>query len=95
MHVASLKAIQKLGKKLIFELEKRLKNLVFITCKRTIQSRWIKPHRSQRRPRNRTLTAVHDALLEDLCLPCNIIGRRLRVRVDGTMLHKIVLDKAD
>ena len=47
------------------------------------------------RPRARTLTSVHDALLEDLFTPATIIGRRVRVRVDGSKLHKILVDIND
>lgn len=90
-----LKNLTKIHKKLVPELEKRLKVPVLITAKRTIQSKWLKPHKSQIRPRSRTLTAVHDAILEDLIAPANIIGRRIRVRTDGSRLHKISLDQSD
>jgi small subunit ribosomal protein S7e len=71
-----LKVYQKVAKKLIPELERRLKLTVFVTAKRTLDSKWVKKHRSQMRPRSRTLTAVYDGLLEDLCSPGTIIGRR-------------------
>jgi small subunit ribosomal protein S7e len=35
------------------------------------------------------LTAVHDAILEDLVFPAEIIGKRINVRVDGTKLLKV------
>jgi small subunit ribosomal protein S7e len=47
------------------------------------------------RPRNRTLTAVHENLLDDLIQPSAIIGKRLRVRVDGSQFYKIHLDQND
>mmetsp|Transcript_35792 Transcript_35792/g.41752 ORF Transcript_35792/g.41752 Transcript_35792/m.41752 type:complete len:202 (+) Transcript_35792:78-683(+) len=90
-----LKVIQKLHKRLVPELESRLKAQVLVVAKRTIQSKWQKTHKSQKRPYSRTLTAVHDAVLEDLLQPANIIGRRIRHRLDGSTVMKIILDQND
>ncbi|PWA88179.1 zinc finger (C3HC4-type RING finger) family protein [Artemisia annua] len=43
-------------------------------------------------PRSRTLTAVHDAMLEDVCHPAEIVGKRVRYRLDGSKIIKIYLD---
>lgn len=43
---------------------------------------------------SRTLTAVHDAILEDLVFPSEIVGKRIRVKLDGGRLIKVHLDKA-
>lgn len=45
-------------------------------------------------PFSRTLTAVHDAILEDLVFPSEIVGKRIRVKLDGSRLIKVHLDKA-
>ena len=58
------------AKRLVNEFEKRFKSSVIFMLKRTILSKWIKANKSQKRPRNRTLTYVHDAILEDFLLPC-------------------------
>jgi small subunit ribosomal protein S7e len=47
------------------------------------------------RPRNRTLTAVHESILEDVCSPCEIVGKRTRVCADGSKIIRILLDKKD
>jgi len=73
------------------ELEKKLsKNVVFIAQRRILA----KPSKSnrvsrQKRPHSRTLTAVHDAILEDLVYPTEIVGKRTRFRLDGQRLLKV------
>ena len=42
-------------------------------------------HRSS----SRTLTAVHDAILQDLVYPAEIVGKRIRVKLDGSRLIKV------
>lgn len=41
------------------------------------------------RPRSRTLTAVHDAILEDLVYPAEIVGKRVKYRIDGSKIMKV------
>uniref|UniRef100_A0A8C9HNT1 40S ribosomal protein S7 n=1 Tax=Piliocolobus tephrosceles TaxID=591936 RepID=A0A8C9HNT1_9PRIM len=95
--VPQLKSFQKIQVRLVRELEKKFsgKHVVFIAQrilpKPTRKSR---TKNKQKRPRSRTLTAVHDAILEDLVFPSEIVGKRIRVKLDGSRLIKVHLDKA-
>jgi len=88
---------QKLQSRLIRELEKKFSGKhVLIVAQRTILSpAFSRSHPGQLRPRSRTLTAVHSAVLEDIVYPTQIVGRRTRFRADGTRLLKVYLDSKD
>ena len=89
-----LKAFHKVQQRLVRELEKKFsgKDVVIIGNRRILR-----PTKSlkDQRPRSRTLTAVHDALLEDLVYPVEIVGKRLRYKLDGSKLLKVFLDAKD
>ena len=42
---------------------------------------------------SRTLTSVHEKILDDLCHPAEIVGKRIRTKLDGSRLTKVHLDK--
>ncbi|MCP9264278.1 40S ribosomal protein S7 [Dirofilaria immitis] len=97
---AQLRELYIVGAKprLVRELEKKFsgKHVVFIARRRILP----KPKRGknrrpqkQKRPRSRTLTAVHDAMLADLVYPAEVVGRRIRVKLDGKRIMKVHLDK--
>jgi small subunit ribosomal protein S7e len=68
---------------------------VFIVYNRTILPKYLKMKGQQQRPRNRTLTAVHDEILHDLLFPARILGRRTRIRTDGKRCFRVLLDPND
>ncbi|KAI3717075.1 hypothetical protein L1987_68417 [Smallanthus sonchifolius] len=86
------KAFRKIHLKLVRELEKKFsgKDVVLIATRRMLPPP--KKGSAAQRPRNRTLTAVHDAMLEDIVYPAEIVGKRIRYRVDGSKIIKIYLD---
>uniref|UniRef100_G1Q143 40S ribosomal protein S7 n=1 Tax=Myotis lucifugus TaxID=59463 RepID=G1Q143_MYOLU len=98
--VPQLKSFQKIQVRLVRKLEKKFsgKHVVLIAQRRILP----KPTRKSRtknepkRPRSSTLTAVHDAILEDLVFPREIVGvgKRIRVKLDCSWLIKVHLDKA-
>ena len=83
------------------ELEKKFsdRHVLFLASRRILP----RPRRSararntqkQKRPRSRTLTAVHDAILTDLVYPVEIVGKRLRTKEDGNKILKVVLDEKE
>lgn len=81
----------KISARLVRELEKKFagKHVVFI-AQRTITSKnFSRANAGQNRPRSRTLTAVQEAVLNDIVYPTQIVGKRTRVRLDGTSLLKV------
>ena len=48
----------------------------------------------QQRPRSRTLTAVHEAMLEDVCFPAEIVGKRTNHSAGPTQLLKVHLNQS-
>merc|ERR1711941_240146 len=91
--VPQIKAYQKIQTRLVRELEKKFngKPVVFIAQRRILPkpSRKDKKPNKQKRPRSRTLTSVHEAMLEDLCFPADIVGKRI-----SSKLFKVHLDKS-
>merc|ERR1712232_1145766 len=63
---------KKVGPKVIENLEQKFKYPIIVIANRTIQSKRAKTHQSQKRPRSRTLKAVHNALLNDIVVPSSI-----------------------
>jgi len=91
------KRFQKIQARLTRELEKKLGGRhVLIVAERTILSlNYQRTHPGQSRPRSRTLTAVHGAILDDITHPTTIVGKRIRFRLDGTRVLKVLLDPKD
>eukprot|EP00232_Nephroselmis_pyriformis_P025482 CAMPEP_0182867140 /NCGR_PEP_ID=MMETSP0034_2-20130328/8559_1 /TAXON_ID=156128 /ORGANISM="Nephroselmis pyriformis, Strain CCMP717" /LENGTH=191 /DNA_ID=CAMNT_0024999479 /DNA_START=150 /DNA_END=725 /DNA_ORIENTATION=- len=90
-----LKSFHKIQQRLVRELEKKFsgKDVVIVGNRRILKP--VTSGQSTLRPRSRTLTSVHEALLEDLVYPTEIVGKRQRYRADGSKVLKVYLDPKD
>ncbi|CAN6337961.1 unnamed protein product [Urochloa humidicola] len=83
------KSYKKIHVRLIRELEKKFsgKDVVLVMTRRIVRPP--KKGSAVIRPHSRTLTAVHDGILEDVVYPAEIVGKRVRYHSDGA---KVFLD---
>jgi len=90
------KRFNKIRPKLTRELEKKFsgKQVVFV-AKRRILPKPTKATGAFFRPRCKTLTYVHEATLNDIVYPVDVVGQRVRVRTDGSRLRIVYLDPKD
>jgi len=99
--VPLLTGFHKVQQRLTRELEKKFADRhVLILASRRILPRPKRSNRSrtsqtQKRPRSRTLTAVHEAILADVVYPVEIVGKRLRTKEDGSKVLKVILDEKE
>ncbi|KAL2895519.1 40S ribosomal protein S7 [Bienertia sinuspersici] len=86
------KPFRKIHPRLVRELEKKFsgKDVVLIATRRIVRPP--KKGSAVRRPRSRTLTSVHENILEDVVQPAEIVGKRCRYRLDGSKVMKVFLD---
>jgi small subunit ribosomal protein S7e len=92
------KAFRAIQQRLVRELEKKFSGAhVLIIAQRTILGKtYARSVKTQGvRPRSRTLTAVQDAILEDIVYPTEIEGKRTRCKVDGSKILKVYLSSKD
>lgn len=93
-----LPKFHKIQTRLVRELEKKFSGKpVIVIAQRRILPRQKKGGRlqKQKRPRSRTLTNVHEKILDDLVFPTEIVGKRILFRTDGSRLLKVFLDPKD
>ncbi|GAB2214680.1 hypothetical protein Droror1_Dr00019040 [Drosera rotundifolia] len=86
------KAYRKIHVRLVRELEKKFsgKDVILIATRKILRPP--KKGSAAKRPRSRTLTSVHENILEDLVQPAEIVGKRVRYLLDGSKVMKVFLD---
>mmetsp|Transcript_25714 Transcript_25714/g.35499 ORF Transcript_25714/g.35499 Transcript_25714/m.35499 type:complete len:193 (-) Transcript_25714:172-750(-) len=87
-----IKGFHKIQQRLVRELEKKFsgKDVVLVAHRRILPVP--RNNLKSARARSRTLTSVHESILEDLVYPTEIVGKRLRYRLDGSKVLKVYLD---
>ncbi|KAJ1678864.1 ribosomal protein S7A [Spiromyces aspiralis] len=95
--VPLLKQTRKVQQRVTRELEKKFsdRHVVFIAQRRILPKPGKHSRQKQPRPRSRTLTSVHEEILNDLVYPSEIVGKRTRIKTDGSKLIKVFLDSKD
>ncbi|KAK5951750.1 ribosomal protein S7A [Knufia fluminis] len=99
--VPLLSNFHKIQQRLTRELEKKFsdRHVIFLASRRILprpkRSNRSRTSQTQKRPRSRTLTAVHDAILADVVYPVEIVGKRMRTKEDGSKILKVVLDEKE
>ncbi|KAL9620753.1 MAG: hypothetical protein Q9160_004766 [Pyrenula sp. 1 TL-2023] len=99
--VPLLQGFHKVQQRLTRELEKKFsdRHVIFLASRRILprpkRSNRSRTNQTQKRPRSRTLTAVHDAILADLVYPVEIVGKRVRTKEDGSKVLKVILDEKE
>ena len=92
------KSFNKVHPRLVRELEKKFSGRhVIIIAQRTILGKsYARDAKTNGpRPRSRTLTSVHSAILDDICYPTEIAGKRTRFKLDGKRILNVWLDNKD
>mmetsp|Transcript_4752 Transcript_4752/g.5810 ORF Transcript_4752/g.5810 Transcript_4752/m.5810 type:complete len:189 (+) Transcript_4752:234-800(+) len=92
------KAFKAIQHRLVRELEKKFSgsHVVIIAQRSILGKSYARDQKTKGlRPRSRTLTAVQEAILDDIVYPTEIEGKRTRCKVDGSKLLKVYLNDKD
>ena len=93
----NLAGFKKIHPLLTQKLEERLSSTVMIIpARKRVNGKEYRNYVSKKVPRDKTLTAVFDAYLDDILYPATIIGKRIRYPVGKTTrTYKVIIDPLD
>ena len=93
---ANEKDLKKVNTTLVKKFEEHFSNpVVIIPAKKRVNGKIVKRYQGTKVPRDRTLTALFDAYLDDLVYPATIVGKRIRFPKGKVRQFKVFLDKLD
>ena len=92
----NLAGFKKVHSLLTKKLEEHLSNpVIIIPSRKRVNGKEYRTFVSKKVPRDRTLTAVFDAYLDDILYPATIVGKRIRYPVGKTRTYKVLVDPLD
>ena len=92
----NLARFKKVHSLLTKKLEEHLSNpVIIIPSRKRVNGNEYRTFVSKKVPRDRTLTAVFDAYLDDILYPATIVGKRIRYPVGKTRTYKVLVDPLD
>ena len=92
----NLAGFKKVHSLLTKKLEDHLSNpVIIIPSRKRVNGKEYRSFVSKKVPRDRTLTAVFDAYLDDILYPATIVGKRIRYPVGKTRTYKVLVDPLD
>ena len=93
----NLAGFKKVHSLLTKKFETHLANTVILIPKRKrVNGKEYRTYVSKKVPRDKTLTAVFDAYLDDILYPATIVGKRIRYPVGRTTrTYKVIIDPLD
>jgi len=93
---ASVKNLHNVHSEIVKKLEDHFSTpVVIVPYRKKINGKLFRRYRGTKVPRDRTLSAVYDAYLEDLLYPATIVGKRVRYPKGKSRTFKVYVDPID
>ena len=93
---SSEKDLKKVNQLLVKKFEEHFSTpVVIIPAKKRINGNLYQKYQGTKVPRDRTLSAVFDAYLDDLVFPATIVGKRIRFPKGKVRHFKVLIDNID
>jgi small subunit ribosomal protein S7e len=93
---SSVKNLQNVHSELVKKLEDHFNTpVVIVPHRKTINGKLFRKYIGTKVPRNKTLSAVYDSVLEDLVYPATIVGKRTRYPSGKSRVYKVFVDPLD
>ena len=93
---ASVKNLHNVHSEIVKKLEEHFSTpVVIVPHRKKINGKLFRKFRGCKVPRDKTLSAVYDAYLEDLVYPATIVGKRVRYPTGKSRVYKVFVDPID